>query len=197
MSLIETTAWKEFYISMLNRTPHAIARVVARSGVRHPAEEALDDALLKANPSDALRFAKPDELDHLKDRIARSVNAAFASSIHEHLPSGFELGDVGLMIAAYSNPEKSFIVGSDGVADISQDDAGSMGVQWLPIAPNVAIAMSDDSTMITLCRDNDSLRAHSGDADHRFREADRGFRAMPITLEERRSIVALGGGVEG
>ena len=25
--------------------------------------------------------------------------------------------------------------------------------------------------------------AHSGDADHRFRQADRGFQAMPITLE--------------
>ena len=37
--------------------------------------------------------------------------------------------------------------------------------------------------------------AHSGDADHRFREADRRFRAMPITLEERRSIVALGVGL--
>ena len=39
--------------------------------------------------------------------------------------------------------------------------------------------------------------AHSDDADHRFRQADRRFQAMPITLEERRSIGALGVGVEG
>ena len=41
------------------------------------------------------------------------------------------------------------------------------------------------------------LDAHSGDADHRFRQADRRFHSMPITLEERRSIGALGVGVEG
>ena len=157
MSPIEMTAWKEFYVSMLNRTPDAIARVVARSGNQHPAEEALDDVLSKADPSDVLRFTKP-EWDQLKDRIAHSVSAAFASSIHEHLPNGFELGDVGLMIAAYRNPKNSFIVGSNGVADVSRADAGSMGVQWLPIAPSVAIAMSDDPTMVTLRIDDDSLR---------------------------------------
>ena len=30
--------------------------------------------------------------------------------------------------------------------------------------------------------------AHSSDADHRFRQADRRFQTMPITLEERRSM---------
>ena len=30
------------------------------------------------------------------------------------------------------------------------------------------------------------------DADHRFRQADRRFRAMPITMEERRSVAAPG-----
>ena len=39
------------------------------------------------------------------------------------------------------------------------------------------------------------LCAHSDDADHRFRQADRRFQAMPITLEERRSIGALGSGL--
>ena len=39
--------------------------------------------------------------------------------------------------------------------------------------------------------------AHSDDADHRFRQADRRFQAMPITVEEGRSIGALGVGVEG
>ena len=34
--------------------------------------------------------------------------------------------------------------------------------------------------------------AYSDDADHRFRQADRRFRAMSIILEERRSIGALG-----
>ena len=37
-----------------------------------------------------------------------------------------------------------------------------------------------------------SPRAHSCDVDHRFQQADRGFQAMSITLEERRSIGALG-----
>ena len=32
------------------------------------------------------------------------------------------------------------------------------------------------------------LDAYSDDADHRFRQADRRFRAMPIIMEERRSI---------
>ena len=41
------------------------------------------------------------------------------------------------------------------------------------------------------------LVPYSDDADHRFQQADRRFRAMPITLEERRSIETLGGGVEG
>ena len=39
--------------------------------------------------------------------------------------------------------------------------------------------------------------AYSDDADHRFRQADRGFRFMPITLEERRSIAGRGVVVEG
>ena len=39
--------------------------------------------------------------------------------------------------------------------------------------------------------------AYSDDADHQFRQADHRFRSMPITLEERRSIAALGGRVFG
>ena len=39
--------------------------------------------------------------------------------------------------------------------------------------------------------------AYSDDADHQFRQADHRFRSMPITLEERRSIAALGGRVTG
>ena len=39
--------------------------------------------------------------------------------------------------------------------------------------------------------------AYSDDADHQFRKADHRFRSMPITLEERRSIAALGGRVFG
>ncbi|WP_420633972.1 hypothetical protein [Candidatus Palauibacter sp.] len=42
-----------------------------------------------------------------------------------------------------------------------------------------------------------ALAAYSDDADHRFRQADRRFRFMPITLEERRSIAGRGVGVEG
>ena len=37
--------------------------------------------------------------------------------------------------------------------------------------------------------------AYSDNADHQFRQADHRFRSMPITLEERRSIAALGGRV--
>ena len=37
------------------------------------------------------------------------------------------------------------------------------------------------------------MATHSGDADHRFRQADRRFQAMPITLEGRGSIGALVG----
>ena len=40
-------------------------------------------------------------------------------------------------------------------------------------------------------------RLGSDDADHRFRQPDRRFRAKPITFEERRSIGVLGVGVEG
>ncbi len=39
--------------------------------------------------------------------------------------------------------------------------------------------------------------AYSDDAGHQFRQADHRFRSMPITLEERRSIAALGGRVTG
>ena len=44
------------------------------------------------------------------------------------------------------------------------------------------VHMGSDGLVATV-----SVRAHSGDADHRFRQADRGFQAMPITLEERSS----------
>ena len=43
----------------------------------------------------------------------------------------------------------------------------------------------------------DQPAAYSDDADHQFRQADHRFRSMPITLEERRSIAALGGRVFG
>jgi hypothetical protein len=42
-----------------------------------------------------------------------------------------------------------------------------------------------------------AIAAYSDAADHRFRQADRGFRFMPITLEERRSIAGRGVVVEG
>ena len=58
----------------------------------------------------------------------------------------------------------------------------------LTVGPSIAWEPKTQSTVTT---------AHSDDADHRFRQADRRFQAMPITLEERRSIGALGVGVEG
>ena len=57
------------------------------------------------------------------------------------------------------------------------------------------IAPTDSPTPLLILRL--VILAHSDDADHRFRQADRRFQAMPITLEERRSIGALGVGVEG
>ena len=44
----------------MNRTADAIARVVAAPVGNHPAEEGLDDALLKTNSSDVLRFTRPE-----------------------------------------------------------------------------------------------------------------------------------------
>ena len=49
----------------------------------------------------------------------------------------------------------------------------------------------------TIVANGGDAAAHSGDADHRFRQADRRFQAMPITLEERKSIGARGVGGEG
>ena len=60
--------------------------------------------------------------------------------------------------------------------------------------PGLAKAMRDDYPRLTANlteRGQAAVYAHSGDADHRFRQADRRFRAMPITVEERRSIGAL------
>ncbi len=72
-----------------------------------------------------------------------------------------------------------------------------------PVAsPNVSRVLSAQPGPTLVLEDSVILRetddhpvgAHSGDADHLFQQADRGFQAKPITLEERRSIGTLGVG---
>lgn len=71
------------------------------------------------------------------------------------------------------------------------------GLGELQVAPGDELEEEDGATagdreVADLVDDQERRVPHSGDADHRFHEADRWFRAMPITLEGRRSIVALG-----
>ena len=55
----------------------------------------------------------------------------------------------------------------------------------------------DERHSLSLPAEHATSGAYSDDADHQFRQADHRFRSMPITLEERRSIAALGGRVFG
>ena len=91
--------------------------------------------------------------------------AHVASSSHRHVPGGLDLDGCGLAVAAYSNPNSRFILGSCGVAHLPiAGDPEYLDGTWLPIAPNKAIGLDNNPTTITLHNDRESLRDRINEA---------------------------------
>ena len=156
LSPAEITYCKQLLISSMNRTPDAIELAIVKSGARS------NRAIWKLVRQELHRFPKPvqDEFFH---RSLRSVAAYLASDSHHHLPGGFNLGERGLAVAAYSSPTRRFIFGSCGVAVLpaAEDDLDG---DWLPISPDQAIGLSDDPANIRLFKDWDGLRCRINEA---------------------------------
>ena len=68
--------------------------------------------------------------------------------------------------------------------------AKSLDVDWISDR-SASLAVRLESPAVTRPFRPHRVPAYSDGADHRLRQADHGFRAVPITLEERRSIGAL------
>ena len=155
MSSAERTTCKELLISFINRTPDAMKSAIARTRLRE------NDDISKL--VELFRRRYPDEdVDTLLQRLEQSAWAHVAASSHRDVPR------CGLTVAAYSNPTSRFILGSCGVAELPiAGDPEYLDGTWLPITPNIAIALGEEPeepTEIILHKDRESLRRRINEA---------------------------------
>ena len=158
MSPVEIAACKELFVSMLNRTPDAMKSVISRSRPK------INDAISELDLTPIQRFPGSVQADLIM-RITQSAMAHVASSSHRHVPGGVDLSDAGLVVAAYTNPKSSLILGSCGVAHLaSAGDPEYLDGTWLPITPSQAIGLDDDPTTISFHKDDERLRRRINEA---------------------------------
>ena len=156
MSSAEITACKQLLISSINRTPDAINSAIVRSRPES------SDAILKLDLQPLRRFPNAVQ-DTFLQRLERSAAVHVASSSHRDVPGGFNLGECGLAVAAYSSPTRRFIFGSCGVA-VLPDAEDDLDGDWLPISPDQAIGLYDDPANIRLFKDWEGLRRRINEA---------------------------------
>ena len=151
MSSAEITACKELLISMTTRTPDAMKSTIARTRLREN-----DDISKLVEP---LRRDPDVDVDTLLQRVEQSAWAHVAASSHRDVPK------CGLTVAAYSNPTSRFILGSCGVAELPiAGDPEYLDGTWLPITPNIAIALGEEPTEIILHKDRECLQRRINEA---------------------------------
>ena len=86
-----------------------------------------------------------------------------ASSSHLDVPGGIDLNGCGLVVAAYSSPQRRFILGSCGAA-VLPDAEDDLDGDWLPISPDQAIGLHDDRANLRLHKDWEGLRRRINEA---------------------------------
>ena len=151
MSLGEITACKELIVSSTTRTPDSMKATIVRSRLE------LGEAISKLDLRPLRRFPEEVQVTFLR-LIEWSAMAHVASSSHRHAEGGFDIDKSGLAVAANSNPNSRFILGSCGVAHLPiAGDPENLDGTWLPISPNHAIALDNDPGTIVCYRDWESL----------------------------------------
>ena len=138
-------ALKRFFFAIARRTPESQKRV------RTPDAEARHQLYVKLSrhaesqgvtlPSEGEFYEIPD-VRQLMDHLFRNADASMAAGM---IPSVRRFEDQffktrALAVLAITQPRRSFIVGSHGIAIVQGLPPGS----WLPIAPDVAVAYHDD-----------------------------------------------------
>ena len=138
-------ALKRFFFAMARRTPESQKRV------RTPDAEARHKLYVQlSRDAESQGVTLPSEDDfyatpvfrELMDRLFRNTDASMAAGT---IPSVRRFEDRSLKaralaVLAITQPKRSFIVGSHGIAIVQGMPPGS----WLPIASDVAIAYHDD-----------------------------------------------------
>ena len=138
-------ALKRFFFAMARRTPESQKRV------RTPDAEARHELYVQlSRDAESQGVTLPSEGDfyenpvvgQLMDQLFRNADASMAAGT---IPSVRRFEDRffktrALAVLAITQPKRSFIVGSHGIAIVQGMPPGS----WLPIASDVAIAYHDD-----------------------------------------------------
>ena len=158
MSPAEIAACKELLVSMSNRTSEVMDSAIARS------RQTLNDAIAELDLGPIRRFPRPVQAE-LIVRLEKSAMAHVASGSHLHVPEGLDLSDLGVVVAAYTDPKSRFILGSWGVAHLPiPGDPEYPDGTWLPITPSNAIGLSNDRNTITLLKNREPLRRRINEA---------------------------------
>ena len=145
LNLEDRTHWKQFMLAMARRTPESRARVMP---------ESFNDTFYKATimvaekesvfglPKKSVFYSDPSILK-LKNMVKSNNVGMFAAGNH---PFGQEEVDrfcreTGLYVVAISNPNRSFVIGSHGLAIVKskQKNDPAQG-SWLPIAHDIAVS---------------------------------------------------------
>ena len=148
-------ACKHFIIAMARRTPESQARLASSLDVDafyEAAKLAADQDNFPLPDKESL-YRNPDMVQ-LKYGMMKNTNARFAAGAHPLLEIDTQdfLEETGLCIAVIRIPGRSFIAGSHGLTIIDDSIKGKFlpALSWLPVAPDIAIGITNQPSKLPL-----------------------------------------------
>ena len=138
-------AWKDFYIAMARRTPEAQEKIWSENDLKDAFYEGSKRVAEKDEvplPEKEVLF-QSDNIAGLAKLGGQNSKARFSAGSHPILQEDAKrfVRSAGLLVALIPFSEKSFVIGSHGLAIVEGSDHGDWieGCCWLPVAPDVAI----------------------------------------------------------
>ena len=153
-------AWKRFLFALARRTAESQARVSSGKSFEDIFYEASAELAVKQH------FPLPDKDALYEDPRALQLMRMVKTNIDGKLAAGDDprvvseeekfLRQTGLHVLMIDIPGREFIIGSHGIA-IVEGDHGSPSGSWLPIAPDIAVGVTDrpDREALSFLEHND------------------------------------------
>ncbi len=137
-------AWKRFALALARRTPESQQRVSTDKSFEDIFYEATaTEAKLKQFPlSDKGTLYRDPKVLDLMGMVATNVNAKFSAGVDPHMLDEEEKfsRETGLGVAVIRIPDKSFVIGSHGIAIVESSIKGDPARGgWFPIAHDVIV----------------------------------------------------------
>ena len=157
-------AWERFLFAIARRTPESQARVSLGKGFDDIFYDVSAELAHKQDfpLADKATLYRDPRVRELRDMVKTNNDGRLAAGVDPRVV-GEEaklLRETGLHVVVICIPGKEFVLGSHGIA-IVEDDHGSPSGSWLPIAPDIAVGVTDRpdrEALSFLDHDDDGVR---------------------------------------